>query len=346
MAKISVSEHHAKLVADTVQYDTAMARSALKTQQATDKMGADVKRMRLAFQQGGYQVQDFFVQIGSGTSVARSLGQQLPQFLGIFGPAGAIAGAAVAIGATVYQIANATQKTKEAKKEVDLLVQATERLKAARDSLAQSDKNSGMQFGELDFATQRKAVNDAIRVLNNQMRNAEGSSMIASARSKDTNYTAEQRRNFEIESANKAREMVQIQEQLNGLYDQRNKLNDQEKNAWSEAENRREALNRKIQDGNALYMEEQNLIQATDKALTDFFAGKLDGLPDFRTPEISGKQTSEMQYPTNSYQRRGLQLAGGSGNATVPELKKINDTLKIIEKNTARNNNGPARWND
>jgi len=49
-------------------------------------------------QQLGYQIQDFAVQVQSGTSVLVALGQQGSQLLGIFGPAGAIAGMILAIG--------------------------------------------------------------------------------------------------------------------------------------------------------------------------------------------------------------------------------------------------------
>lgn len=52
----------------------------------------------VGMQQVGYQVQDFAVQVQSGTSVLVALGQQGSQLLGIFGPAGAIAGMILAIG--------------------------------------------------------------------------------------------------------------------------------------------------------------------------------------------------------------------------------------------------------
>lgn len=65
---------------------------------------ADVNTRRLkkfgavGMQQVGYQVQDFAVQVQGGTSMLVALGQQGSQLLGIFGPAGAIAGMILAIG--------------------------------------------------------------------------------------------------------------------------------------------------------------------------------------------------------------------------------------------------------
>jgi len=50
-----------------------------------------------ALQQTGYQLGDFFVQVTNGTSAMQAFGQQGSQILGVFGPVGAILGAAVAI---------------------------------------------------------------------------------------------------------------------------------------------------------------------------------------------------------------------------------------------------------
>ena len=52
-------------------------------------------------QQAGYQVGDFAVQVGAGTSAVQAFGQQGSQLLGIFGPVGAILGAGVAIAAAI-----------------------------------------------------------------------------------------------------------------------------------------------------------------------------------------------------------------------------------------------------
>ena len=52
----------------------------------------------VGMQQVGYQVQDFAVQVQGGTDKLVALGQQGSQLLGVFGPAGAIAGAILAVG--------------------------------------------------------------------------------------------------------------------------------------------------------------------------------------------------------------------------------------------------------
>lgn len=52
-------------------------------------------------QQAGFQVQDMVVQLQSGTSAFVAIGQQVPQFLGAFGPIGAVTGTVVALAAAI-----------------------------------------------------------------------------------------------------------------------------------------------------------------------------------------------------------------------------------------------------
>tara|TARA_R110000744_G_scaffold245804_1_gene362416 strand:- start:5751 stop:8228 length:2478 start_codon:yes stop_codon:yes gene_type:complete len=63
--------------------------------------GGANKFLRTGLQQTGYQVGDFAVQVGNGTSAMTAFGQQAPQLLQIFGPIGSIVGAGVAIFAAL-----------------------------------------------------------------------------------------------------------------------------------------------------------------------------------------------------------------------------------------------------
>lgn len=58
-----------------------------------------------ALQQAGYQVGDFAVQLANGTNGLQAFGQQAPQLLQVFGPIGAVIGAAVAVVAAFGVIA-------------------------------------------------------------------------------------------------------------------------------------------------------------------------------------------------------------------------------------------------
>lgn len=62
-------------------------------------------------QQAGYQVGDFAVQVANGTSKVQAFGQQAGQFLQIFGPFGAVLGAAVSV---ISAVVLAKQKSGEA----------------------------------------------------------------------------------------------------------------------------------------------------------------------------------------------------------------------------------------
>jgi hypothetical protein len=77
------------------RFDAAAYRSA----QNMRRFGAH------AIQQVGYQVGDFAVQIQGGTDALVALGQQGAQLLGIFGAAGAIAGAGLAVTTALAKVA-------------------------------------------------------------------------------------------------------------------------------------------------------------------------------------------------------------------------------------------------
>ena len=103
-------------------------RAASKAQQKSKRFAS------VGMQQVGYQVQDFAVQVQSGTNSLVALGQQGSQLLGIFGPAGANAGMILAIGTG---LANAFLSAKRASedmgKSVKELTQDIKNLTAAQD---------------------------------------------------------------------------------------------------------------------------------------------------------------------------------------------------------------------
>lgn len=74
-------------------------------------------RNRAIFQQGGYQIGDFAVQVQGGTSALTAFTQQGSQLLGVFGPWGAVMGAVLAVGAplagVLWNLGDATEETKE-----------------------------------------------------------------------------------------------------------------------------------------------------------------------------------------------------------------------------------------
>lgn len=77
--------------------ETQMKSSAAAVNQATKAGGS----FRSQFQQAGYQIQDFIVQVQGGQSALVAFSQQGSQLAGAFGPTGAIVGAVIALGTVI-----------------------------------------------------------------------------------------------------------------------------------------------------------------------------------------------------------------------------------------------------
>jgi hypothetical protein len=89
------------------QAETAMESLATASTQAGNAgqaAGKGVASVGTIATSAGYQVQDFAVQVAGGTSALVAMSQQAPQFLGVFGPGGAIAGALIAVGAIAAKV--------------------------------------------------------------------------------------------------------------------------------------------------------------------------------------------------------------------------------------------------
>ena len=68
---------------------------------ATKKANSNWKIQKNAVQQASFQIQDFAVQVGGGTSAVQAFNQQAPQFFSIFGAGGAVLGGALAIAGAI-----------------------------------------------------------------------------------------------------------------------------------------------------------------------------------------------------------------------------------------------------
>lgn len=73
-----------------------------KATKSTDKYGKASQRAGYRIQNASYQIADFFVMLDGGINPVRALSTQLPQLLAGFGAIGAAAGAAAAIGSSVF----------------------------------------------------------------------------------------------------------------------------------------------------------------------------------------------------------------------------------------------------
>jgi phage-related minor tail protein len=105
--------------------------------------GKKLNTFNMKIQQGGYQLQDFAVQMQGGTSFFTAFAQQGSQFAGVFGPTGAVVGAVIAIGSAVAGMA---YKAYSGAEEVKTLSDQIEDLASAFD-LLESTSMSGFTDG-------------------------------------------------------------------------------------------------------------------------------------------------------------------------------------------------------
>lgn len=129
-------------------------------------LGGMSDQTRGKIQQAGFQIQDFAVQVGAGTSATQAFAQQFPQMAGAFGPWGVALGTAAAIlvplGAAFFAASQEADKLTEAmerqKVVSDALVQAAQRLRLEREM-----QSSGAQFAEEQQALEEIAATEAKR---------------------------------------------------------------------------------------------------------------------------------------------------------------------------------------
>lgn len=127
---------------------------AIDTFSNTSRKG--MRRMEVIAQQAGFQIGDLAVQIQGGTNAAVAFGQQASQLLGFFGPAGAIAGAGIAIATGL--IAPFMRGEKAAK---DL----TDRIKDLNKEIADIKGTQVMPQEQIDLlAEQEKLTMEIIRL--------------------------------------------------------------------------------------------------------------------------------------------------------------------------------------
>ncbi len=136
----------------TSNINRGMAQAASYTSNLTNAQQAGSKaaaRFGVVMQQSGYQLQDFAVQVAAGQNALVAFSQQGSQLLGILGPAGAIAGAALAVGTLMIQLDNAGKAGKAAAQDLrsfdEVLKSIADRAKTINfDSLTLEGKKSAI----------------------------------------------------------------------------------------------------------------------------------------------------------------------------------------------------------
>ncbi len=105
-AKLLVGQQQANRALDSIgdhAQKTAGQLNKLDTQVSATAKGVS-SGLRSGFQQAGYQLQDFIVQVQGGQSALVAFSQQGAQLAGVLGPSGAIVGAVIALGSVLAGI--------------------------------------------------------------------------------------------------------------------------------------------------------------------------------------------------------------------------------------------------
>ena len=107
----------------------AVSQASDKAATSTAKAGKGTASVGQIASAAGFQVQDFAVQVAGGTSALTAMAQQAPQFLGVFGPGGAIAGALIAVGAIAAKVfMSMADDSASAAEKAALLAEAVEQI--------------------------------------------------------------------------------------------------------------------------------------------------------------------------------------------------------------------------
>lgn len=207
----------------------AMKRLGDQSEQAFTKVARSSGSGKFALQNVGYQVQDFAVQVGGGTSATQALAQQLPQLLSGLGLFGVLAGTAAAIliplGAAIF---NMGEKAETTTKKIETLVSAISTLKAANEVYS----TDGIQrlidkYGEANAAVlllverqQNLAETEAMNAARSLTATLgeEVSDVVYSLREFDAVMTLIERNNYGDVAAQKQQALQVVTENLNEEY--------------------------------------------------------------------------------------------------------------------------------
>lgn len=162
------------ITGDDRSYQQTLDKAVTSTERASQRMSTSFARVesaqKKAFSGGAggsalgaaaLQAQDVAVSLEMGASAARVLGQQGSQILSVFGPGGAIAGGALAIGAAIYTWAtNAEAANKAFEESAKRLKDAQSAAKSLLEGAESADQRRSL-IGTT--GAQRKALEERFR---------------------------------------------------------------------------------------------------------------------------------------------------------------------------------------
>ena len=152
------------VAASTIQYRklAEQAQTAFnRTTTASNGASKAFKLQKGASQQLGFQLQDMAVQAQMGISAFTILGQQGSQLAGVFGPGGALVGAAIAVASAIGGVMYAALSKTE--KKIEDVTYKTENYKEKLDNLTFSQAQASI----VKFRDENKQLSDQLQVAGN-----------------------------------------------------------------------------------------------------------------------------------------------------------------------------------
>lgn len=134
----------------TASAQTQVATTARPMTGAVQGLGQAFSRNSSAIQNASFQLQDIIVQLSMGVPVTRTLGQQLPQLVGGFGPLGAVVG--VAAGAFLSFLPMLMSTAEDAKTLQETLDDLSDTIGSMRDLSQEMASLEGLadKYGMID----------------------------------------------------------------------------------------------------------------------------------------------------------------------------------------------------
>ena len=184
--KIDVARYDQNLGELNKEFDRAKAKAAgvskalASAHAPASGLASIMHRNRAVFQQTGYQVGDFAVQVQGGTSAVTAFTQQGSQLLGVMGPMGAVLGAVLAVGlplgAALMRSGDGAERLAETSKElakaVNSYVEAAEASLIPTDELVEkygrateAARTFGVALREIAEGQARGALDENIKAL-------------------------------------------------------------------------------------------------------------------------------------------------------------------------------------
>ena len=305
-----------KKTAEEVRKVQKASVDANKAQATMGKSGVKAsKQMRFGMQNAALQLQDVAVQAEMGTDKLRILGQQGPQLLSAFGPKGALAGLAIALGASLVSAFTKPKKSaEELGEEIEDLISIAEKLskihfEAMESSLEEVDKKSQIAASSLEKLRQAQEQAE------NQAQSAADAALAAELR----------RRELMGENVDVLREEAALEQKTRAIIAEKEKKNNaiaaQQHEIRQEIEKQQaaqEILNEKLRD--QLFIKQQ-LDKKQEQAFDEQFEAGQTG------KRLSGKEIKRQKAADKALDDVGNELI--EQRAVINSLKDEIDTSRL-----------------